>query len=61
MKPELDCCNPTREINAERERVCMLLVNDASKGIDYAATGTVNDAREVLTALKNRRSEERPN
>lgn len=39
----------------ERERVHLLLIDEASKGLDDVAAGKTKDARSALTALKNRR------
>ncbi len=40
----------------ERERIHLLLIDDASKGLDDVAAGRVKDARTALTSLKRRRS-----
>lgn len=40
----------------ERERIHLLLVDDAAKGLDDVAAGRVKDARNAITALKRRRS-----
>ena len=40
----------------ERERIHLLLIDDASKGLDDVAAGKVKDARSAITALKRRRS-----
>lgn len=40
----------------ERERVHLLLIDEASKGLDDVAAGQVKDARSALTALKKRRA-----
>lgn len=40
----------------ERERIHLLLINDAGKGLDDVAAGKVKDARAVLTTLKRRRA-----
>ena len=40
----------------ERERIHLLLINEASKGLDDVAAGKVKDARSAITALKRRRS-----
>jgi len=40
----------------ERERIHLLLIDDASKGLDDVATGKVKDARSAIAALKRRRS-----
>ena len=38
----------------EREHVHLLLIDDASKGLDDVAAGRVKDARSALAALKRR-------
>lgn len=38
----------------ERERIHLLLVDDAGKGLDDIAAGRVKDARTTLAALKRR-------
>lgn len=40
----------------ERERIHLLLIDEASRGLDDVAAGRVQDAREALTTLKRRRS-----
>jgi prevent-host-death family protein len=40
----------------ERERIHLLLIDDAGKGLDDIAAGKVKDARNALTALKRRRA-----
>ena len=40
----------------ERERIHLLLIDEASKGLDDVAAGRVQDARTVLTAIKKRRA-----
>lgn len=40
----------------ERERIHLLLIDDAAKGIDDVAAGRVKDARSALRSLKRRRS-----
>lgn len=40
----------------ERERIHLLLVDEAGKGIDDIAAGRVQDARETIQRLKARRS-----
>ena len=40
----------------ERERIHLLLVDDAGKGLDDIATGKVKDARNTLAALKRQRA-----
>jgi prevent-host-death family protein len=39
----------------ERERIHLLLIDDASKGLADVADGKVKDARNTLTAIKRRR------
>jgi prevent-host-death family protein len=39
----------------ERERIHLLLIDEASKGLDDVAAGKVKDARSAITALKRRR------
>lgn len=40
----------------ERERIHLLLIDDAGKGLDDIAAGKVKDARNTLAALKRRRA-----
>lgn len=40
----------------ERERIHLLLIDDAGKGLDDIAAGKVKDARSTLAALKRRRA-----
>ena len=40
----------------ERERIHLLLIDEASKGLDDVAAGKVKDARSVIQAIKRRRS-----
>jgi prevent-host-death family protein len=40
----------------ERERIHLLLIDDAGKGLDDIVTGKVKDARNTLMALKRRRA-----
>ena len=40
----------------ERERIHLLLIDDAGKGLDDIASGKVKDAHSTLTALKRRRA-----
>lgn len=40
----------------ERERIHLLLIDEASKGLDDVAAGKVKDARSTIAALKRRRS-----
>ena len=40
----------------ERERIHLLLVNEASKGLDDVAAGRVQDARAALKAIKKRQA-----
>jgi hypothetical protein len=39
----------------ERERIHLLLIDEASKGLDDVAAGRVQDACTALTAIKKRR------
>ena len=39
----------------ERERIHLLLIDDAGKGLDDIASGKVKDALNTLSALKRRR------
>ena len=39
----------------ERERIHLLLINEAGKGLDDVAAGKVKDARSAIAALKRRR------
>lgn len=39
----------------ERERIHLLLIDEAAKGLDDVATGKVKDARAVIRSLKRRR------
>lgn len=39
----------------ERERIHLLLIDDAGKGMDDIAAGRVQDARESIQRLRNRR------
>lgn len=39
----------------ERERIHLLLINEASQGLDDIAAGRNSDARNVLQAIKHRR------
>ena len=39
----------------ERERIHLLLIDEASKGLDDVAAGKVKDARSAITAIKRRR------
>ncbi len=39
----------------ERERIHLLLIDEASRGLDDVAAGKVQDARGALLALKRRR------
>ena len=41
----------------ERERIHLLLLNDASKGLDDVLVGNVKDAKATLTAIKRRRAD----
>lgn len=40
----------------ERERIHLLLIDDAGKGLDDVAAGRIKDARASLQALKRRRA-----
>jgi prevent-host-death family protein len=40
----------------ERERIHLLLINEAGKGLDDVAAGKVKDARSAIAAHKRRRS-----
>lgn len=40
----------------ERERIHLLLIDDATKGLDDVAAGRVKDARSVIQSIKRRRS-----
>ena len=40
----------------ERERIHLLLIDEAGKGLDDVAAGKVKDARSAIAALKRRRS-----
>ncbi|MEK6426533.1 MAG: type II toxin-antitoxin system Phd/YefM family antitoxin [Burkholderia gladioli] len=40
----------------ERERIHLLLIDDARKGLDDVAQGKVHDADDALAALKRRRA-----
>ena len=40
----------------ERERIHLLLIDEASKGLDDVAAGRVKDARSVIQSLKLRRN-----
>jgi prevent-host-death family protein len=40
----------------ERERIHLLLIDEASKGLDDVVAGKVKDARSVIQAIKRRRS-----
>lgn len=40
----------------ERERIHLLLIDDAGKGLDDVEAGRVKDARTALQALKRRRT-----
>jgi len=44
----------------ERERIHLLLIDDAGKGLDDIAAGKVKDAHNTLTALKRRRAAKAP-
>ncbi|TAJ79795.1 MAG: type II toxin-antitoxin system Phd/YefM family antitoxin [Gallionellaceae bacterium] len=40
----------------ERERIHLLLIDEASKGLDDVAAGRVKDARQVIRRLKRKRA-----
>lgn len=40
----------------ERERIHLLLINDASQGLADVASGNVKDARSTLSAMQRRRA-----
>lgn len=40
----------------ERERIHLLLIDEASTGLDDVAAGRTQDARSALTAIKKRRA-----
>jgi prevent-host-death family protein len=40
----------------EHERIHLLLIDEASKGLDDIATGKAKDARSVIQSIKRRRS-----
>ncbi|MGI9132999.1 MAG: type II toxin-antitoxin system prevent-host-death family antitoxin [Rhodoferax sp.] len=40
----------------ERERIHLLLIDEASKGLDDVAVGRVKDARSAIQSIKRRRS-----
>ena len=40
----------------ERERIHLLLIDDAGKGLDDVAAGKVKDARSAIQSIKRRRS-----
>ena len=40
----------------ERERIHLLLINEASRGLDDVAAGRAKDARSALESIKRRRS-----
>ena len=44
----------------ERERIHLLLIDDASQGLSDIASGKVKDARTTLVALKRRRAAKAP-
>ena len=43
----------------ERERIHLLLIDDATKGLDDVAAGRVKDARSVIQSIKRHRSTKR--
>lgn len=40
----------------ERERIHLVLINEASKGLDDVAAGRLKDARSAIQSIKRRRS-----
>jgi prevent-host-death family protein len=40
----------------ERERIHLLLIDDASRGLDDVAAGKVKDARDAVQSIKRRRN-----
>lgn len=46
---------PKQYHQRERERIHLLLVSEASKGLDDVAAGRSKDARAILQAIKRRR------
>ena len=40
----------------ERERIYLLLIDEAGKGLDDVAAGRVKDARSAIQSIKRRRS-----
>lgn len=40
----------------ERERIHLLLIDEASRGLDDVTAGKVKDARSVIQSIKRRRS-----
>ena len=40
----------------ERERIHLLLIDEASKGLDEVIAGKLKDARSVIQSIKRRRS-----
>jgi len=40
----------------ERERIHLLLIDEAAKGLDDVAVGKLKDARSVIQSIKRRRS-----
>lgn len=40
----------------ERERIHLLLIDEASKGLDDVAAGNVKDGRSVIQSIKRRRN-----
>lgn len=47
----LDYCH-----QLERERIHLLLIDEASRGLDDVTAGKVKDARSVIESIKRRRS-----
>lgn len=44
----------------ERERIHLLLIDEAAKGLDDVVAGKVKDARGVIRSIKRRNSKARP-
>ena len=52
----IDANRPDSYHQLEGERIHLLLIGEASQGLDDVAAAKVNDARSAITALKGRRS-----
>ena len=50
------CALPIYYHQLERERIHLLLIGEAGKGLDDVAAGRVKDARTALQAIKRRRA-----